>query len=571
MNAMTTRSIERVSDAETEPEPQGRNIIAVIGIDAYAYWPKLRNAVSDALGVQKLFVEKLGFGMPFPPLLNADATSDNIMTLVTDQLASVLQPNDNVILFYAGHGHTRVNKIGAREIESGYLVPVGAKLENWADKIRTDEFLDNVSQLPARHVLLIIDACRSGFALSGMNAYRSAVTYQETLSRNVSRSVISSARRNEDALDSGPLPNHSLFTGTLIEGLNWGAADLDRNGLVTSYELGLYLQQRVGQASESKQTPDFGSFHLDERGELVISLRDDTFDAVKTRAFAAMLNHDVAALEPLVQQLTSQRPDAAETLYFQFRLRFMQNDYDGALYALYLLSEMAFDEGAIPLTRAEVDVLGVQIAYRRQILNMPPASLPINISLQLENEANEFEDAPRTEFSGGEAYKIAEGATARYAVENTTAAPVHVYILTITPHGRIVVSPLLENEEARIDGLAPGARGYSQKFQISGLPSIVENRIVYAPLRISQLLFANIVATRAPNMGFSVALDEIPAEKVAGMRVQCVYYQIVSPDTHVLWDAVEIRQKFGRMVLDVEEEDLSLESDAGDGEITLEA
>lgn len=550
---MRTRGVELITDAETEPERQGRNILAVIGIDAYAYWPKLRNAVSDALGVQKLFVEKLGFTMPFPPLLNADATLDNIMTLVTDQLPGVLQPHDNVIVFYAGHGHTRVSKIGAREIESGYLVPVNAKLENWADKIRTDEFLDNVSQLPARHVLLIIDACRSGFALSGMNAYRSAVTYQETLARNISRNVISSARRNEDALDNGPLPNHSLFTGTLIEGLNWGAADLDRNGLVTAYELGLYLQQRVGQASDSKQTPDFGSFHLDERGELVISLRDDTFDAVKTRAFAAMLKHDVNALAPLAQQLAAQRPDAAETLYFQFRLRFMQNNLDDALALLLRLNAMNFDEGVIPLTKSDVDALTVQLPYWKPILELAPSALPVQLALQIENPVQEFETAPRVFADAGEIYQIPEGAVARYLVENTTDAPAHLYFITIAPNGRMIVGPLLEEDAARIDGLAPRAPGAGQKFQVKGLPGIVENRIVYAPQRVSKLLFPATVAARG--------LDLLPADLIATLQVQPVLYQIVSSAPDLPLDALAIRNAFGNLVLSAEDLELP---DTGD-------
>jgi len=555
MSDAITRGVEPISDAEATPEPSGRNLVAVIGIDAYTHWPKLKNAVSDALGVQKLFVEKFGFNMPFPPLLNADATLDNIMTLVTDQLASALQPRDNLILFYAGHGYTRVSQIGARQLESGYLIPVDAKLENWADKIRTDDFLKDVSELPARHVLLILDACRSGFALSGMNAFRSAVTFQETLARNLSRNVISSARRDEDALDSGPLPQHSLFTGTLIEGLNWGAADLDRNGLVTAYELGLYLQQRVGQASDSKQTPDFGSFHLDERGELIISLRDDTFDAVKTRAFAAMLNHDVNALAPLTQQLAAQRPDAAETLYFQFRLRFMQNDYDGAITLLNRLNGMDFDEGMIPLTRADVDALSAQLAYWKPILQLAPAPLLVQVELQTENLKQEFETAPAAEFSGGQAYQVENGSVARYRVENTGAGRAHLYFMTITPHGRLIVGPLLESDEARIDGLAPGAAGFGQKFQINGLPGIVENRILYSPQRVSELLFPAMVAARAPNLWLGGNAPVGEPGKIAEMKMQPLFYQIVSRDQSAAIDAALIRNAFGRLILTAEDFD----------------
>ncbi len=536
-----TRGAVQVQDAEGALS-QGRNLLVVIGIDAYTYWPKLRNAVSDALGVQKLFVEKLGFTMLFPPLLNADATADNILALITDKLPGALHETDNLVFFYAGHGNTRVSKIPGSEIENGYLIPVDAKLENWADKIRTDDFLENLSQLPAHHVLLIIDACRSGFALSGMKAHRSAISYQETLSQNVSRKVISSARRDEDALDSGPMPQHSLFTGTLIEGLNWGAADLDRNGLVTSYELGLYLQQRVGQASDSKQTPDFGSFGLDDRGELVISLRDDTFDAVKARAFGAMLNHDADALTPLVTQLNVLRADAAETLYLQFRLLFMQDDYDGALATLTRLSQMNFDDGAIPLTRGDVSALLVQLAYWKPILELTPSSLPVNVTMQIETRANEFENAPRVAFGADSAFQVQVDAVARYQAENTSDANAHLYFITILPNGRLLVGPLLEDEATRIDGLAPGAKGAGRKFQVKGLPGIIEMRIVYAPQRFARLLFPEMVAARA--------LDVISPETVAALKSQTLFYEIVSQDVGAI-DAMSIRNVFGSLLLDV--------------------
>lgn len=540
----STRGVILFDDAETETAPRGRNLLAVIGIDAYTYWPKLKNAVSDALGIQKLFIEKLGFTMPVPPLLNAEATADNMLALVTDTLPQKLKPEDNIVIFFAGHGHTRVSKIGAKEIETGYIIPVDARLENWADKFRTDDFLENVSQLPARHVLLIIDACRSGFALSGMSQHRSAVTYEETLERNLSRKVITSARRNQDALDSGPVPEHSLFTGTLIEGLNWGAADLDHNGLVTSFELGLYLQQRVGQASDSKQTPDFGSFQFDDRGELVISLRSDTFDAVKARGFAAMLNHDAPALQELVKQLTLLRPDAAETLYLNFRLKFMQNDYDSAIALLTRLNGMNFDDGIIPLTKSDLDALMVQLPYWKPILEIAPAPLPVQITMQLENDAQEFTPAVSGSFAQGDAYLVGDGAVARYQIENTSGAPAHMYFITITPNGRLVVGPLLDSDQARIDGLAPGATGQAQKFRVKGLPGIVETRMMYAPQRISKLLFPPMVASRG--------LDGIAPEMLGQIQIQTVYYEILS-DIISAPTALHIRNAFGNLILKAHE------------------
>jgi hypothetical protein len=106
-----------------------------------------------------------------------------------------------------------------------------------------------------------------------MAIHRDRPRYERDLVTRMSRKVITSARRDQRALDGGPVPDHSLFTGTLIDGLDNKKADLDGNNLVTSSELGLYVQQQVGQASKSEQTPDCGSFLLDDRGEMVISFR----------------------------------------------------------------------------------------------------------------------------------------------------------------------------------------------------------------------------------------------------------------------------------------------------------
>jgi hypothetical protein len=70
---------------------------------------------------------------------------------------------------------------------------------------------------------------------------------------------------------------HSLFTGCLIEGLTHG---LGRGGnrVTTGSELGLYLQRRVAAYPHSRQTPDFGTFDFDDRGEMVIQLRVDPWE-----------------------------------------------------------------------------------------------------------------------------------------------------------------------------------------------------------------------------------------------------------------------------------------------------
>ena len=287
MGSDETRNLMAIPDDETEPGRRGRNIIAVIGIDDYAAWRKLHNAVSDAKGVRELFVEKLGFKELVPPLFNAAATQQAITSLLQDELATRLEADDSLVLFFAGHGHTESSQIGSKKVKTGYLIPVEARLpqeHKFSTYIKLDSFLKDMANLPARHVLLILDACYSGFALGEtVQVLRSHERYSDDLSRRLSRRVITSAMDDQPALDNGPIAGHSLFTGTLIEGVDSGQADGDSKGFVTSSELALYVQNRVSSASQSKQTPDFGSFELDERGELVISLRGETFNKSQAR------------------------------------------------------------------------------------------------------------------------------------------------------------------------------------------------------------------------------------------------------------------------------------------------
>jgi hypothetical protein len=263
---------------KSEVIKQGRSIVVVIGIDQYKYLPKLNNAVNDAREVQKVLTKEFGFIKAIPSLFNANATKNAIESLIEDKLISSLKKDDNLLLFFAGHGETQTKEVGDRTVEVGHIVPVNAKSQVWRSFIRIDWLLERVGELPAKHILVILDACRSGVALGEAKLiYRDQGTwrYQQDLLRKRSRKVITSARKEQLAKDGdGPIPGHSLFTGWLINGLLRREADSDRNGIITSSELGLFVQQKVAQATDSSQTPDFGYFHLDDRGEMVISFRE---------------------------------------------------------------------------------------------------------------------------------------------------------------------------------------------------------------------------------------------------------------------------------------------------------
>lgn len=258
---------------------QGRNVFAAIGISRYQHWESLRNPVEDAVRVTALF-QKLGFELA-AQLLDEAATCEAMYRLVTDDLMA-FGSEDSLVLFYAGHAATRKYSLQDRVVRHGYLIPADARpkdvLDGWID---LETWLRAVSVLPAKHILVILDVCGTGVAMAPALKWRdrgfdsSALTRSQMtrLRERASRRVITSGLEDQEMLEGGPVQGCSLFTGCLIEALEGGLASRPgRAPYVTGSELGLYLQRQVTAYPNSRQTPDFGAFSLDERGELFIPL-----------------------------------------------------------------------------------------------------------------------------------------------------------------------------------------------------------------------------------------------------------------------------------------------------------
>jgi uncharacterized caspase-like protein len=280
---MTTGSIYRdVASSEGRPPRtarEGRAYVAVIGIDRYRTWNRLYNAVSDAKGALKLFAG-LGFELVAPALFDESATGDALRRLVVDDLSG-LNENDSLVLFFAGHGHTVARTYGGASVRDGYLIPAdgdrpGGRAATW---IRLESWLTEITRIPAKHILVILDACHSGLALGPILQWRSRGMENarreplEQLRARRSRRIITSALDDQLAMDGGPVPGHSLFTGCLIEAMTGGLVASAGHQIVTGSEIGHYVQRRVSEYPGSAQTPDFGALELDDRGELLVHLQ----------------------------------------------------------------------------------------------------------------------------------------------------------------------------------------------------------------------------------------------------------------------------------------------------------
>lgn len=189
------------------PAPKGslgRFFALVIGNSQYEHLPAAPSAERDAQAMATLLRESYGFNVTV--LLNAK-NAKILSTLYS--LSQDLAENDNLLVFYAGHGKRDLRN------RRGWWLPVDAipneARTNW---LPNQEVSDRLALIPARHILVIADASYVGDITRGapqpepssMNAAQWA-KYVDTTKRKKARL----------ALASGSDGQSGRFTPALIE------------------------------------------------------------------------------------------------------------------------------------------------------------------------------------------------------------------------------------------------------------------------------------------------------------------------------------------------------------------
>ena len=149
--AQATRGLEALAPQAPAPAQLGDFYALVIGIDSYQPpLSPLKTAVNDAQAVGDLLHKGYGFQVQY--LLDKDATRFNILDALA-RYEGVLKPADSLLVYYAGHGYLDP---GTRR---AYWMPVDANSKSSPNRIISDDLMNEVSDVPARHVLVISDSC----------------------------------------------------------------------------------------------------------------------------------------------------------------------------------------------------------------------------------------------------------------------------------------------------------------------------------------------------------------------------------------------------------------------------
>lgn len=119
--------------------------------------PDLKTPIRDANQLREILISQYTFDSTDVDTLYNRSREDILETIIAR--CKKMTDKDNLLIFYAGHGDTSLDKIGNVD---GYLVPSSAKNDLTSYYITSEEIFKALMKSHAKHILLLLDACYSG-------------------------------------------------------------------------------------------------------------------------------------------------------------------------------------------------------------------------------------------------------------------------------------------------------------------------------------------------------------------------------------------------------------------------
>lgn len=189
----------------------GARYALVIANQNYRHLQSLHTPVSDVTAIKSVLEQRFGFNVT----VVKDASRRELLAAI-NQLRSRVTENDQVLIYYAGHGE--IDSVTQR----GYWIPVDGEQRDVANWVSIIDVTDQLAAMSARSVFVIADSCYSG------TLTRSAVPeIDNALSEEAHRTALRQLQKNRSriAMTSGGLEpvvdggggGHSIFARSLID------------------------------------------------------------------------------------------------------------------------------------------------------------------------------------------------------------------------------------------------------------------------------------------------------------------------------------------------------------------
>jgi hypothetical protein len=223
----------------------------IIGIDKYAdrEIQDLDNPVKDAEQLYQTLLEGYQFREENMRLIKNATRADIIRSL--DELGEIITPEDNLLIFYAGHGWWD------DLANNGYWLPSDADDDEKTNWFRNSTLVDYLKEIHSKHTLLITDACFGGSIFKTRSAFGNREKAYEKLYDLPSRKAMTSGTLTE-------VPDRSAFTRFLVRRLKENS-----DTYLSSEEL--FSSFRMAVINNSDAIPQYGEIEKvgDEGGDFI--------------------------------------------------------------------------------------------------------------------------------------------------------------------------------------------------------------------------------------------------------------------------------------------------------------
>jgi len=214
----------------------GNYYALVIGNDNYRYLPKLQNAVNDANDVASLLRSKYQFEVD----VLTNATRAEIVSSLS-RLSKKLSKEDNLLIYYAGHGDIYMDE--------GFWLPIDAVNDDQVHWVANHTIMRSVKAMQAKHVMVVADSCFSGTLTRGIKRIDQSPDYIKKILNKKARTALTSG--GYEPVSDGGGDNNSIFAESFIRALQDNKGVIDGNQLFNIIRKNVLLNS-IG------QTPEYG-------------------------------------------------------------------------------------------------------------------------------------------------------------------------------------------------------------------------------------------------------------------------------------------------------------------------
>jgi WD40 repeat protein len=242
------KSVSLLSDIDKNlPIANGNNtnaIAVIIGNSNYANTKSVAYAISDAQSMKNYLINVLGF-KEGNILFKENATLGDFNTLFgtkenqKGRLANTIKENiSDVFVFYAGHGAP-----GLKD-NKGYFVPVECNpnyVENSGYSL--DVFYQNLAQLKAKSLTIVLDACFSGANVFDKISPLTIKVIDPVLT--IKNAVVIASSSGTEVSTWYDEKQHGMFTYFFLKAIqDKDHSDKNKDGVLTYQELYDYVSDR---------------------------------------------------------------------------------------------------------------------------------------------------------------------------------------------------------------------------------------------------------------------------------------------------------------------------------------